>query len=633
MNASKHASYPLVIWIERLSLPGALYLAARALLTGAAIRFDEHRVTPAARILARLLGPDLFAPAGLRLNVVDARGEGLVYRRCENLSRAVAAFCARALPGAPETERRMTECFMATELLARAGFLTMVERAAEAYPGARHEARVRGHFLNRALIDHFESAGLAVRQSAPGPEGLRFAAIPLVLVLKSVWHWLTGSAPETAKRPAVWIEQAPQGAVWDQFQALAGAFASSSPRAYDVAYYFDRADTPYDEAAVRRLAAGALRAQPLFDVTAHAGIGPRELAALAAKAWRASSLGAWWLPFFRLHAELIRAFHASVFRAHGVKVLIQHQETSWKQEPKARAIEDAGGLMLGLHWSSYEHYDFPSHLTPQHAFFAWGAAHRDILEKRGLAREKVLPSGVWLPALDREEARPRFSSGVKLTLAVFDSDAYYDLYMSPESLGRFYSWLADLLERRCEIGVLLKPKTIKPGTTGLEGLCSLPGGAALAERFDRLRAQGRLVVLDGGAFTPLDAARWADFSVSFGLNTAGFLAALRGVPSLQWDCTGWLRHPLYTVAGQQVVFTSLDAMGAAFERALAGDRSVGALGPFLSRINHFGDFRGFDRIFGFIDAFMVRLAAGEERRAALDATAARYRAEHGVEDS
>lgn len=631
MNSPEPSAFPLVIWIERLTAPGAVVPALRALATGAAIRFDEHQSTRAARALARsferVLGPGRFSPAVLVLNVHDAAGEGLVYRRCENLSGAVASFCDRALPGATLRERRMTECFLATELLQRAGFLTMVERAAAAFPGVRHEARVRGHYLNRVLIEHFAAAGLPVRQSGCGPEGLRFALIPAVLIAKSAWRGLSGSAPAAPPRPAVWIEQAPRGAVWDQFQRAASRFAKAAARAYDVVYYFDRSDTRYDEATVARLAAAGLGAQPLFDVTEHARLSPGELASVCAKAWSAAPRGAWWLPFLWLHAALHRALHASVFRARGVKVLIQHQETSWKQEPKARAIEDAGGVMLGLHWSNYEHHDFPSHLVPHHTFMVWGAAHRDYLAKKGYEGVAV-PSGVWLAPQEGEAGKPAFSPAVKRTVAVFDSDAYYDLYMSPESLARFYAWLAGVLERRPEIGVLFKPKTIRPGATGLESLGVL-GGDALAGRYERLLAQGRVVALDGGVFTPLDAARWADFSVSFALNTAGFLAGLSGKPSVQWDCTGWLRNPLYAVPGQTVLFTSLEALDAAFERACAGDASMGDLGAYARRLNHFGDFGGAGRIFGFIDLYMGRLAAGDAN--ALAESAKRYAADNRVE--
>lgn len=622
---------PSVLWIERLTVPGAVVPALRALASGAAVRFDEHRATRFARRLARrlesVLGPGRFSPALLVLNVHDASGEGLVYRRCENLSAAVASFCDRALPGATLKERRMTECFLATELLQRAGFLTMVQRAAAAEPGARHEARVSRHYLNQPLVDHFEAAGLSVRQTGCGPEGLRFALIPAVLLAKSAWRGLTGSTPAPSARPAVWIEKAPRGAVWDQFERAASMFAGAAARAYDVVYYFDRTDTPCDEAAVKRLAAAGLGAQPLFDVSDHARLRLGELASVSAKAWAAAPRGAWWLPFLWTHAALHRALLANVFRARGVKVLIQHQETSWKQEPKARAIEDAGGVMLGLHWSNYEHHDFPSHLTPQHGFFVWGASHRDYLAKRGY-EGAAIPSGVWLAPRDGEAGKPAFAPGVKRAVAVFDSDAYYDLYMSPESLARFYGWLAGVLERRPELGAVLKPKTIRPGGTGLEALGAL-GGDALAARYERLIAAGRVVALDGGVYTPLDAARWADISVSFGLNTAGFLAGLGGKPSIQWDCTGWLRHQLYAVPGQKVLFTSLDAFDAAFERACAGDSSTGELGAFARRLNQFGDFGGAGRIFGFIDLFMGRLAEGDARP--LEDSVKRWMAENRVE--
>ena len=76
-------------------------------------------------------------------------------------------------------------------------------------------------------------------------------------------------------------------------------------------------------------------------------------------------------------------------------------------------------------------------------------------------------------------------------------------------------------------------------------------------------------------YSPVDAAEAADLSVCFGLNSAGIIAGLLGLRAIHWDCTGWLKYPIYRDKDQKVFFATLPETRQAVMRAAAGDKTIG----------------------------------------------------------
>ena len=98
---------------------------------------------------------------------------------------------------------------------------------------------------------------------------------------------------------------------------------------------------------------------------------------------------------------------------------------------------------------------------------------------------------------------------------------------------------------------------IKSKSWHVKDLRHLPAGEEIVSRIKSLEKQGRLRVLDCTRYSPVDAAEAADLSVCFGLNSAGIIAGLLGLRAIHWDCTGWLKYPVYRDKDQKVFFATL----------------------------------------------------------------------------
>ncbi len=122
----------------------------------------------------------------------------------------------------------------------------------------------------------------------------------------------------------------------------------------------------------------------------------------------------------------------------------------------------------------------------------------------------------------------------------------------------------------------------------------------------------------------MDAAEAADLSVCFGLNSAGIIASLLGLRAIPWDCTGWLKYPVYRDKDQKVFFATLPETRQAVMQAAAGDKTIGAFNKWRKWINHFDDCAGRERILRFIHLYMQE-AGGNIT--GLDATVKQYLSE------
>ncbi len=114
--------------------------------------------------------------------------------------------------------------------------------------------------------------------------------------------------------------------------------------------------------------------------------------------------------------------YKSVFEQYKVKILVQHQEVSWRQEVQAMAIEAASGIILGYHWSHYQFSVTPTHLFPYHVFFAWGQLIHNCLQKGGNTCNFILPCGLWTnEEVDITGELNKFSDKVNFVISVLDS--------------------------------------------------------------------------------------------------------------------------------------------------------------------------------------------------------------------
>ena len=169
--------------------------------------------------------------------------------------------------------------------------------------------------------------------------------------------------------------------------------------------------------------------------------------------------------------------------------------------------------------------------------------------------------------------------------------------------------------------VVLKPK-------GGTSYAALPDGARIDALVESLRAEGRAVLVDR-LVSPVSVGLACDLTFGIGLNSASLLTGAFGGRCVQWDCSGWKRHPLSRDGAGTVVFDRLeDALAAV--AAAPTDPRIGDLARWARLVNHFGDRQAADRVGGwmadYLDAVSRGTPAPDARRSAGEA----YRRRHGV---
>lgn len=597
-----------VLWAERLGVFDAAWLGLRAAATGEEVRYDEHRASLHGLRLARPLG---FSPAGLTLARADEHGRPLNDRREALLADALDRFAAGRLASRPARLRSAFKAYFAGKLVARATFLVMAEAAAKAMPEREHRYFIVSHPANGLLRAVF--GGTLVERPAL-TEALRQLAAPLVLIARAAWAGWTRPAVRAnlTGKPAIWAEYYPD----DIGGYVSRVFWKDrvDRERWDLVFCVDHAETPCDDAAIRRIED--------FGMSWIDARRPWRLAGLSA----GEALGAaglllrpglpWWLRAFEAHYEATVAVWAAAFARHRVRLLTQHLELEWKPVAQAEALERAGGAMFGLHWSDFPFLAEPTHPTPEHVFFVWGATNKRWLEGKGHDARHILPCGLWLPDDPARSVEIKARLGpAEFTLAVFDSSYAYNIFYSAEMLASFLDEILSLLESRPTWKAVFKPKNARLYET-------LPGGPALMGRLRALESAGRVLVLERFV-SPIDAARACDLSVCFGFNSAGVVAAARGARAVHWDAAGWTEHPLRSQTGQRVVYPALADLRKAVEDA-PGNPAIGDFSRWRRLSDHFGDRDAAGRVGAWIDEAM-ELGADEASR--------RYIARHAVDEA
>jgi hypothetical protein len=598
-----------IIWLDSLTIWGILFLILRHGIAVYEIFYDEHKATPYALRLAAMAAkilPVRFYPATLRLNEKDEKGLALEYYRAENLCAVVNEFCETKLKNDPAWLRNMVKCFISWEVMDRNTFVTLVLYRIKSLESSEHVIYLSGHYLNFLLQDFFKPQ-IKVNSIPSITAFLRLLVNPFALILRTglqqFFHaGVKGNIRENQKIPAVWIEMEPKNAVWDPLRKFIAV--NSASRTYDLVYYLDRPDIPaipQTTKELENLGFGWIDTHNML----HARLFAPDYLRLIFNFFVSLPQRPFWIALFLFDFEIRRALYLSLFKRFNVRLLFQHQETSWLQEAQKQAIESAGGIMAGLHWSNYLYTAYPCHLNPQHVMLVWGSAHHEYLQTKGNTCSYIIPCGLWLARADAESKDMTSLRKGNFTMAIFDSSFGYMIHQSPENLSKFYLEVLGILEDNSLFSGIIKRKSSQ-----ISDLRHLPAGAEIVGRIRSLEQQGRLRVLDSKLHSPIDAASAADLSVCFGLNSAGIIAGLLGLRAIHWDCTGWLKYPIYRDKDQKVLFATLPEFRQAVLQAAAGDKSIGAFNKWRKHINFFDDCAGAERIVRFIHIYMQEAEAG-----------------------
>jgi hypothetical protein len=192
-----------------------------------------------------------------------------------------------------------------------------------------------------------------------------------------------------------------------------------------------------------------------------------------------------------------------------------------------------------------------------------------------------------------------------------------------------YTFLLEQVLREPWFGLVIKPKAPSTLRTRLG-----PVAALLA----RAEATGRCVVHEGGVLhgscPPAMAALAADVMIHGHLcaATAGFEAALAGVPTLLMDREGWPASPLYRLGVGRVGFTDWPSLWrACLERRAGGRPDLGDWSPMLPELDPFRDGRAAERMGTYLHWLLEGYRARLPRETILADAAERYAAVWGAQ--
>ena len=159
-----------------------------------------------------------------------------------------------------------------------------------------------------------------------------------------------GNIRENQKIPAFWIELSPKSRIGNQLSEFIAT--NSAGRTYDIVYYLDRPDTPAIPETTKELENQGFGWIDTHNML-HARLFAPDYLRLMAGFFVSLRQRHFWFALYLFHFEIRRALYLSLYKRFNVRLLFQHQEASWLQEAQKQAIESAGGIMVGLHWSNY----------------------------------------------------------------------------------------------------------------------------------------------------------------------------------------------------------------------------------------------------------------------------------------
>ncbi|MGK5091862.1 hypothetical protein WDW89_07555 [Deltaproteobacteria bacterium TL4] len=616
-----------IIWVEKLGVGEILILLKRLLWSKVEIRYDEHQISTLAHYVLIFLNKHfqltLFKPANLTLNTKDEQGYAATYYLHENLNQCLNAFCARYIREEPPWFQKMTKSYLAEKLIPSIAFITMVEFERNSLK-AEHTLFIARNPINSIFMEFYQKRGFQIQQSlqffvylAP----LRPFARLLQLVLTQIEGKPIITNINTIK-PSVWVEYFHAEAT-DRRENLWSSAVKAAD--FDLVYYMDRSDAPVTEQARDTCLRYGFKWVDLLGRKRWVKLPNRQMVLLIRQLFQINTAQPFWFHFYKLQYTILHTVLSALYRHFQVKILIQHQDCSWLQGVQAKAVESAGGMMLGFQWSHYIYDLQTNHLTPQHLFFVWGKMNAYFTQNKGVSSRFFLPSGTIFTEPHKSKEVEAFCQKHDFIISIFDSGACYNIHQSPESLSQFYLAMLDVLNENPTWAGIIKSKD-----RDIESFSPLLQGSSIISKMLSLVEQGRLLVCSP-LTTALTVAAKTHLSVCFSINSAGILAGISGYRAIHWDCSGWLKHPFYRQPQQQIVYTSLKEFKNAILKVAQGDSTIGDLSLWRRELNHFDDLLGSQRIGHFIQWYMKDIAEIGNMEQALAATVKHYREVYHVQ--
>ena len=369
-----------VTWLEGLRAMDVVAACLSQPFSGGAVYYGEAGESVSARCMLALIKRckirvDLF-PVSLSLAKESPEGQTLVYNVSEDMFLCGEKLFKGSMGDRPLRIKNAISCLMSAWLRNRIAFAAIAGSKAKTMRNKNHVIRFERNSMNKMLCRLYEERGFVVKETWGIYEYIRNAKTILSLAKHVVKSKVIPARPRSNIaniRPSVWIE-------YDKISMIDFTFwkKHTNNALFDIVNYLDRGDTP-----VTGKITGEIENNGELWVDAHSeaiasNITIPALAALIKGLLRPDDRP-FWIKMFDFEYNYWTSAYAAYFKKFKVKILIQHQDTSWKQEAQAAAVESAGGIMMGFHWSNYPLRMTPSHLFPYHVFFEWGKIFDNFL--------------------------------------------------------------------------------------------------------------------------------------------------------------------------------------------------------------------------------------------------------------
>lgn len=623
-----------VIWVEKLGLFEISIFLMLGTVCNLSIRYDERSLSRLARLSLNIFNKwnigCFFYPINLSLEKRTCLGSSLAYIVDDNLRTCLSGFSKKYLFNEPDELRKMAECYLSGLLRKRVSFITCVEEelSNQKELEGRRILLLTKNQANMVISNFYSQRGFLVKESVGLTENIKNLMRPIYYIGLFIRSWLVPIKVRSSIshiRASIWIEY-DEGI--DSFVDTSFWRKHIDARDYDITFYLDRGDTSCNDETIRRIGNKGYKWIDMHHPILMVSSGDWSLSDLGKIIKDSfSKPGPLWLRSFWLQCYVKAMAYCLIFKSFKVKMIIQNQDTSWMQDMQRQAIENAGGIMMGFHWSNYPCTMAPSHLFPHHVFFVWGKIIHDVLAKGGNSCDYIIPCGLWISSDGKDIDRLKeLSSKMKFTISIFDSSAAYDIHLTPSSLSQFYLRIFAILERNCTWGAVIKSKN-----RDMEGLLSLPNGQEIIHRLESLLNNGRACVIDSSV-SPVTIAEYTDLSVCFGLNSAGIVVGTHGFRAIHWDCSGWSAHPFYRDLEQKIIYRTLDEFEQAILQSGEGDSSVGDFSKWRQEFNYYTDEEAGLRLGKFVNDYMQMVIKTNDHKRSLENAVNKFLLENDVKE-
>jgi hypothetical protein len=620
-----------VIWVQKLGILDILSFILKSLFTKVVVYYDEKTISPFLENLLRILEQfgfsRIFQKAFLSFGRNDIGKSCLSYRKRDELDQCLENICSQYGLTGDIRLKNMVKCYLCDSVGSRITFINMVREKIDAKgvsKEAEHEIYIRRHSLNAFIRIFYEQQGLVIKESGIVGENVDiivrlFAYFATILYGKFFYRGIFTNIKGV--KPAVWVEYGHEGFIdfcfWQD-----GVDRDKT----EIVNFLFRSDYPKNIIRIMEERGNKWVDAHFLPVLRMSGISLNQIVDTMNRFFKDINNYPLILAYLFFLNHFYYLIYRAVFKKFHVRVLIQHHDSAWLQDMWARAMEDAGGILINFHWSNYPTILTPTHLFSYHVFFLWGEAIYSVVKEGGHTCKFILPSGMWIAGSGNASGIELFPRNVDFVIALFDASVAYNDDQTEEALSRFYLRILEMLGKRPSWGLIVKSKN-----WDIDGLENLPTGDLIVQKIKHLMASGRAHVLPPSS-SPIEAASQANLSVCYGLNSAGIIAAVHGQKAIHWDCSGWYNHPFYKDMEQKIIFRNLDEVEMAIIMASEGDTAIGDFSRWRKLYNYFDDFNASRRVGTFIQDFIDEIKLHNNVDVALHATVDKYVKENRVSD-